>query len=515
MAVPQEFNTTSRKHLRNARIIDVAAGAYRQDVSTLTIENGRITALRSEDALDTAIAQGETGEVISLGDRSVAPGLMNSHCHIRPVVPTLLLGPKAMRDQGAYLQAQQQHTLKECVRRGITYLRDAQGDDLSDLPRLRRGPGPRIQQTVVVSQPHAYMSEERTGVFGLIFRLLGMTPPPFDDPRNGVVVFDANADERAVRRAVDIAIDERGAEVIKIGEQLRSIRTFKDNLTFMSPEQFGIIVDQAQQRGLPTTAHQTSVSTFRRVLGDAAGKRPGAAMTSMAHLARDADINAQDVKDFIAADCTIEPTVSVLYAMGWAMKDEPLRDTAGLKSLDTFRRQHFSPAQDLAEYWLEPLRKHYLAGVDAMNRGKYRTLGLVDLRPAFHTYSPIATHGVHNLRMLFAGGARLGLANDGGIPHLTAAMLDLEIALLDLYLNDPGWDGPAFTGADALRMGTLNNAIAMGLEKNYGSLDVGKVADLVVRDGDPLTDLRQVAAPAAMVFMDGELVAQEGHVLEG
>lgn len=44
--------------------------------------------------------------------------------------------------------------------------------------------------------------------------------------------------------------------------------------------------------------------------------------------------------------------------------------------------------------------------------------------------------------------------------------------------------------AEAIKIGTINGATAMGLEKDYGSIEVGKVADLFVVDGNPLDDIR-------------------------
>jgi adenine deaminase len=41
-----------------------------------------------------------------------------------------------------------------------------------------------------------------------------------------------------------------------------------------------------------------------------------------------------------------------------------------------------------------------------------------------------------------------------------------------------------------LRAGTLNGARTLGLDGQIGSLEVGKLADLIVLDGDPLADIR-------------------------
>ncbi len=42
-----------------------------------------------------------------------------------------------------------------------------------------------------------------------------------------------------------------------------------------------------------------------------------------------------------------------------------------------------------------------------------------------------------------------------------------------------------------LRAATLNGAKTLGLDAELGSLEPGKLADLIVLDGDPLADIRQ------------------------
>lgn len=51
-------------------------------------------------------------------------------------------------------------------------------------------------------------------------------------------------------------------------------------------------------------------------------------------------------------------------------------------------------------------------------------------------------------------------------------------------------DAAGFTPMEAVVAGTRNGAVAMGLGDSHGTLEVGKVADLLVLDADPLEDIR-------------------------
>ena len=63
----------------------------------------------------------------------------------------------------------------------------------------------------------------------------------------------------------------------------------------------------------------------------------------------------------------------------------------------------------------------------------------------------------------------------------------------------------------ALTAATLSSAKALGNESWLGSVEAGKVADLLVMDADPLEDLRRLADKKLLraVFLDGKIVARQ------
>jgi len=69
-----------------------------------------------------------------------------------------------------------------------------------------------------------------------------------------------------------------------------------------------------------------------------------------------------------------------------------------------------------------------------------------------------------------------------------------------------------FTPLDAIKMVTSEPAKALALDREVGTITVGKRADMVLLTGDPLTDIRALR-DVDLVFRDGRLVAERGRVV--
>jgi imidazolonepropionase-like amidohydrolase len=108
-----------------------------------------------------------------------------------------------------------------------------------------------------------------------------------------------------------------------------------------------------------------------------------------------------------------------------------------------------------------------------------------------------------NARRLRECGVQVVAGTDAG-----AALARFEEAInveMELLIG-AGW-----TPLEAIEAATIAAAGAIGREKDIGSLEAGKLADLVVVRGDPtlsITDIRQVER----VFMNGRIVVGGGQV---
>ena len=67
---------------------------------------------------------------------------------------------------------------------------------------------------------------------------------------------------------------------------------------------------------------------------------------------------------------------------------------------------------------------------------------------------------------------------------------------------------------DVLRTGTINPARALGLDKDLGSLEPGKLADLVVLDDNPLENIRN-SDHVAMTMAGGRLFDSNLQIVAG
>jgi imidazolonepropionase-like amidohydrolase len=482
--------------LKNGRFVDVAKGRYFPPGTRVIIQGKKIKAMPGLRGKPTNIKPDFT---IDLKGRAVFPGMFNTHCHASYTSTTVSPAIKDIRLANKHHQDQLAWNMTECLAHGITHIRDCKIDDLRILrdwkDRISRGEsnGPRIYQAVVVTPPNCYFSPELTLTWRFFCMALGIPVVEYEKIESGVLVFPLDATVRQVRDTVNRAIDERGAEYIKIGEQRENLVNFKPTHNIMTIKQLEALADQAQRRGLKSTMHHMSLESFRR------GVKAG--ISSLAHLPMDADLTQADINSFIASKCIIEPTLSVAYDVVWPVKQHPSYDHEDVLKITEFRGKTMEALA--GEFFVPELRPSVLGSQYRVSRGNMKTLGFKDNTALYRYYAPAGIHGTYNFRLLFENGVRMACGNDGGIPPCTPAALKYEMGMFDLVLNHEK-AGP-FTGADALRLSTISSAETMGLEEEFGSITTGKAADMAIVDGDPLADWQIVGSPVAALFFDGKL----------
>lgn len=486
----------ARIELKNGRFLDVINGTYFPLEVNLIVEGGRI---KSMPGLLDEPKDMKPNFRIDLKGKTVLPGLFNTHCHMNMMMISLVPRLRDIRLGKKFSEVQKARNMAECLAHGITNIRDAYSEDLRSSWALRemistgKIPGPRFLQSVVVGPPNSYLAEK----YGLAMRFLGA--PKLDHTRHeaGVVEFPVNATEQQVRDAVNRAIDERGAEVIKIGEQRESLTNVKPILNMMTLAQLQALADQARRRGVKSMMHHVTVESFRR------GVKAG--VSSLAHVATDSHLTKEDVDAFKAAGCIIDPTISVRYGIVWKIKGDHLYNHPEMNKLTEYRDKNYTFTSLADNYYIPELKDCIIRSYKKVSKGNFKIFGVMNVARLFRYYSPAISYGLDNFRLLFEQGAHMSLANDAGVTVCTPAMIDLELNLFDFDLNGEA-GGKRFKGAEAARIATINSAYSMGLEKEFGSIETGKIADLVIVDGNPLTDLHVIGSRVAALFMDGKLL---------
>ena len=95
-------------------------------------------------------------------------------------------------------------------------------------------------------------------------------------------------------------------------------------------------------------------------------------------------------------------------------------------------------------------------------------------------------------------GITVGMGTDTGCPYITHYNMWRELHYFSKYLG--------VSKKFALHTATLVNASILGLEKEIGSVEVGKCADLLITDANPLDDFRTLAQPYMVVAKGHEII---------
>lgn len=138
-------------------------------------------------------------------------------------------------------------------------------------------------------------------------------------------------------------------------------------------------------------------------------------------------------------------------------------------------------------------------------------------------HNPVANmilgDGVAKIPELKAMGVTVGIGVDGAASNNNQDMFEAmkTCALLHRVHN---MDASVFNQMDVLKMATIDSARAIGLEKEVGSIEVGKKADVIVVDTNSLSNTPNAAPVTSIVFsgngrdvntvfVDGKLIMED------
>jgi imidazolonepropionase-like amidohydrolase len=485
----------ARVELKNGRILDVVNGRYFDAGTRVILRGGVIESMPGLAGEPTDVKPDFT---IDLQGKTVLPSLFNTHMHGPESAPMIFPGRRDKSLMKKYEEEQILKNMTECLAHGVTNLRNAGfvADMRVNRTRMEKYakdgiPAPRFQQAVVVGPTGSYMQEK----VPLMMKVMGMPQVNTSKDYAAAVAFPLDAGEGQVREAVDIAVDERGADVIKIGDESFSLLVQKP-VPQMSIEQLSALVDQARRRGVQSTMHHMSVESFRR------GIKAG--VSSLAHVPFDDRLTQADVDAFKDSGCLIDPTISASYNLfAWKLAGNRSNGHLELSRITAFRDKTYTFADIADEYWIPELREAVMNGYKRTASGKPKAMGFMDMS-GFYAWNERTVNAFENFLLLYENGVPMTTGNDTVSP-CTPAMMNLELLMFDHVLKGRP-EGKQLSGAEAVKIATINSARSLGLDKEFGSIKSGKRADLVILDGDPLEDFRLIGNRVEALFMDGAMV---------
>jgi imidazolonepropionase-like amidohydrolase len=445
--------------VRDVTVVNVIDGSLRAG-QTVLVAGNRITAVGPA----TEIRVPDDADVIYAAGGFLIPGLWDMHVHsVANVGPDMAISSVAAMDWHFPLFLAWGVT-------GVRNMNDGTGDVSLKLTSS-------LKRRLATGDPRGP-------------RFLANGPSIDGDPplgSNSAVVHTA----QEARAAVDTLVDS-GADFIKVYENL-------------SREAYFAIMDQARRRGVrvdghvpfrvtPEEAADAGQRTFEHVLAMAAGCSTSAA----AERERFASVLAP--RAGAAALDGLAPLT--LFRHERLLYDS--RDPAACATtIAAYRRNGVADTPNVVAYRDVVNAKEILSDANRMRvvpeviRRNWEAMLETDLFPEMQSVlGPLVPLYAENARLLNEAGVLLLAGTDVGIPTLIPGLsLHEELELLV---------GAGLTPLEVLRTATINPARVLGQTDSLGSIDVGKLADLVLLDANPLADIRNTQRIRA-VIADGRL----------
>jgi imidazolonepropionase-like amidohydrolase len=305
-------------------------------------------------------------------------------------------------------------------------------------------------------------------------------PPPRRDHFIGI------ESEQMARRVVNI-LHEGGAMAIKVREM-------------MPVEVLRPIVDEAHKLGLKVTGHLRAMRA-----GDAAEAgidglehASGIVQSTLDPWLR-IDLDTLEATDIYAKYVAERKAYSLISRpRGEALiADLARRDVALIPTMSGWWRMATERIEQFRSEDAVLAADPSLAYVPEQALSIWRTSRLYDITDADDLVQLHVGYDIirHLLRRHHELGGRVLAGSD---TYLSIPGLSLQRELL--FLVDTG-----FSPLEAIRMATLDNAEFMGVADKLGSVEPGKLADLIVLDADPLASIDNIASVSA-VYRGGDRV---------
>ncbi|MEQ1763532.1 MAG: amidohydrolase family protein [Pyrinomonadaceae bacterium] len=270
---------------------------------------------------------------------------------------------------------------------------------------------------------------------------------------------------------------EVASRVAEAGMDCIKLRTFKDRETYLA------IAAAAKDKGLMFTGH--APESIDPIVALNAGQRTFEHAFYPYPLSKlSAEEKQKLVALFVANKAAIVPTL-----VAW----KPFTEQTMEIEQKTSRFQLGIPVTlptELLAHWVNQIEIH-----------RKQNLGSKDWLDAVKTAS-------RDVGEMSSAGVTILPGSDTGAPFVVPGVAIHEELML--LVSDAG-----LSPTQALKAATIESAAFYGREADLGSIEVGKIADLMILDKDPLADIRNTLAIDAVIFRGEPLPKAKLNILLG
>ncbi len=397
--------------IKAGQLIDGAGKDSIQDAVVLV--NGKYIA---EVGPAAAVVIPEGLEIIDASDKTVMPGLIDTHVHIMATSASMeeeLFTPKAV----AYFQAAE--NLKRTLRAGFTTVRDAGGADAGIRQSIEMGliRGPRLVVSGSIGQTGGLMEKRYP------------SGAQISDGNDWRVCDGVEGVRKTIRKVLRESVDfvkifTTGGVIAPQGSPF---------IVEWSLSELEVIVEEAQRAGVGVMAHAESCQGVKNALR--------AGVTSIEH----GNVLDQEAIDlFLSTGAYLTPTLHISRILGENLNGTGLNEASRRKELK------------------------------------------------------LVEEGKGSFQRACHAGVKVALGTDAFMADMHGANA-VELALM---MEEGG-----LSAMQAIVAGTINAAECCLLGEQVGTLEAGKLADILLVDGDPLSDITIMQNPESItVYKQGAKV---------